>query len=185
MRYQGFDIVPEVVEADRAAFGTDNVSFGVADVRSARLPAADLLVCKDVLQHWDLASVEAFLARHLGRYRYALITNDIASVHIAPETLNTDIPIGHWRPLDLELPPFGLRVAVVGRYRHPRRMDEALLPVRAPPRPSVGARPARLRAARMPPGLTRAQAPKSDACVTRARVSAMASGSMRTCAVSA
>ena len=72
-------------------------------------PEADLLICKDVLQHWDLGSVHAFLDRNLERYRYALVTNDISSVHIGAEMLNTEIPIGHWRPLDLERPPFGVR----------------------------------------------------------------------------
>jgi SAM-dependent methyltransferase len=108
-RYRGFDIVPEVVETNRSKFGSDDIRFDVADIRTAGLPAADLLICKDVLQHWDEQSIRAFLARHLGRYRYALVTNDIASVHVSPETLNNDIPIGHWRTLDLEREPFALR----------------------------------------------------------------------------
>jgi SAM-dependent methyltransferase len=106
-RYTGVDIVPEVVAANRAAFALDAVDFVAADIRTDHLPAADLLVCKDVLQHWDVQSVQRFLDRNRGRYRYALITNDLASVHIAPEMLNADIPIGHWRTLDLERPPFG------------------------------------------------------------------------------
>ncbi len=108
-RYLGVDVVPEVVEENRRAFGTQDVTFVEGDIRAQRLPKADLLVCKDVLQHWDLESVEAFLTRNLPRYRYALITNDLTSVHIAPEMLNTEIPIGHWRTLDLERPPFGVR----------------------------------------------------------------------------
>jgi SAM-dependent methyltransferase len=108
-RYVGVDIVPEVVVRDREAFGRENVEFVVDDIRTAALPAADLLVCKDVLQHWDVGSVQAFLDRNLARYRYALVTNDIASVHSGAEMLNAEIPIGHWRPLDLERSPFGRR----------------------------------------------------------------------------
>lgn len=107
-RYVGVDIVPEVVAADRASFGRENVQFVVDDIRTATLPAADLLVCKDVLQHWDIDSVRGFLDRNVARYRYALVTNDIASVHIGAEMLNAEIPIGHWRPLDLEQAPFGV-----------------------------------------------------------------------------
>jgi SAM-dependent methyltransferase len=106
-RYLGVDIVPAVVEANRQAFGREDVEFVAADIRTDDLRTADLLLCKDVLQHWDLQSIVAFLARNLPRYRYALITNDIASVHIGAEMLNGEIPIGHWRPLDLERPPFG------------------------------------------------------------------------------
>jgi SAM-dependent methyltransferase len=107
-RYVGVDIVPEVVEANRSSFGRETVDFVAADIRIETLPAADLLLCKDVLQHWDVRSVQRFLARNLAHYRYALITNDLASVHSAPEMLNAEIPIGHWRPLDLERAPFGL-----------------------------------------------------------------------------
>ncbi len=107
-RYLGVDVVPEVVAENRRAFATQDVTFVEGDIRAQRLPKADLLVCKDVLQHWDLESVAAFLTRNLPRYRYALITNDLTSVHIAPEMLNTEIPIGHWRTLDLERPPFGV-----------------------------------------------------------------------------
>jgi SAM-dependent methyltransferase len=109
IRYTGIDIVPDVVAANTAAFGHDGTDFVSGDIRTETLPPADLLICKDVLQHWDLASIHAFLARNLGRYRYALITNDIASVHIDDAMLNAEIPIGAWRPLDLERPPFSLR----------------------------------------------------------------------------
>jgi SAM-dependent methyltransferase len=109
VRYVGVDIVPDVVEANAAAFGSEAVSFVAADVRTEMLPGADLLVCKDVLQHWDLASIDGFVARNLGRYRYALITNDVASVHIDDAMLNAEIAIGGWRPLDLERAPFGRR----------------------------------------------------------------------------
>ena len=80
--YLGVDIVPEVVAGDRESFGSDDVEFRVGDIRTTELPQADLLVCKDVLQHWDVHSVQAFLDRNLTRYRYALVTNDLASVHI-------------------------------------------------------------------------------------------------------
>jgi hypothetical protein len=56
-----------------------------------------------------VASIAAFLARNLRRYRYALVTNDVASIHIGSEMLNAEIPVGHWRPIDLERPPFGGR----------------------------------------------------------------------------
>jgi SAM-dependent methyltransferase len=105
--YLGVDIVPAVVESNRRAFGHENVEFVAADIRTDELRTADLLICKDVLQHWDVGSIVAFLARNLPRYRYALITNDIASVHIGAEMLNSEIAIGHWRPLDLERRPFG------------------------------------------------------------------------------
>jgi SAM-dependent methyltransferase len=105
--YTGIDVVASVVEADRARFATGDVRFEVADARSADLPPADLLLIKDVLQHWPSADVQRFLSDTLPRYRYALITNDIASRHFTGE-LNQDIEMGSWRTLDLQAPPFGL-----------------------------------------------------------------------------
>ncbi len=113
-RYAGVDIVPEVVAANRAAFARPGIEFVAGDIRTETLPDADLLVCKDVLQHWDVRSIEGFLARNLPRYRYALITNDVASVHIGTDMLNAEIPIGHWRTLDPERPPF--RAAAQWRF---------------------------------------------------------------------
>jgi SAM-dependent methyltransferase len=108
VRYTGVDIVPDLIDGLRREFGSSAVRFVAADARTARLPRADLLICKDVLQHWPNPSVSAFLVRSLRRYRFALITNDIASVHPHPG-VNADIPLGHWRPLDLEAAPFSLQ----------------------------------------------------------------------------
>jgi SAM-dependent methyltransferase len=105
--YTGIDVVSSVVEADQTRFGAANVRFQVADARSADLPPAELLLIKDVLQHWPSADVQRFLSNTLPRYRYALITNDIASRHFTGE-LNQDIEMGSWRTLDLQAPPFGL-----------------------------------------------------------------------------
>jgi len=107
--YTGVDVVSSVVAADQARFGAPNVRFRVADARTGDLPPADLLLVKDVLQHWPTADVQRFLTATLPRYRYALITNDIASSHFTG-VLNQDIEMGSWRTLDLQAPPFELPV---------------------------------------------------------------------------
>jgi SAM-dependent methyltransferase len=109
VRYTGIDIVPDLISSLERDFGSKRVIFIAADARTARLPKADLLVCKDVLQHWPNDAIVNFLSRELRRFRYALFTNDIASVHPHPG-VNTDVPLGHWRPIDLEASPFDLRV---------------------------------------------------------------------------
>src|SRR6185312_8202393 len=63
--YTGVDVVPPVVEADRARYGREGVRFEAADALRDPLPTADLLLAKDVLQHWPNGDVEAFLARNL------------------------------------------------------------------------------------------------------------------------
>ena len=64
-----------------------------------------MLLCKDVLQHWPNQTIIDFLHRNRRRFRNALLTNDIWSVH-DHAGVNADIPVGSWRPIDLEMPPF-------------------------------------------------------------------------------
>jgi SAM-dependent methyltransferase len=109
VHYVGLDVVPDVVEENTREHGSSEIEFRCVDVRHAQLPEGDLLICKDVLQHWDIESITRFLAANLTRYRYLLITNDVASVHWPAGKLNAEISLGHWRTLDLERPPFGLR----------------------------------------------------------------------------
>ncbi|MBV8950569.1 MAG: class I SAM-dependent methyltransferase [Actinobacteria bacterium] len=115
--YLGVDVVPEVIQADNERFGGSGVGFACADVSRARAPRGDLLLCKDVLQHWPIHAIERFVARERWRHRYLLLTNDIESVHSPAERHNAEIPLGHWRTLDLEMSPFA--VFADARFEYP------------------------------------------------------------------
>lgn len=65
---------------------------------------SDLIVCKDVLQHWSTADVQNFLSKlKVSRFKFALITN----CNYGPTT-NVDIETGGWRSLDLTKSPFSV-----------------------------------------------------------------------------
>jgi SAM-dependent methyltransferase len=115
VRYVGVDVVPSVIEANRQRYARPGISFEVADARQGELPDADLLLAKDVLQHWPNGDVATFLDAHLRRYRYVLLTNDIASVQWTGP-MNHDVPLGGWRPVDLEVEPFGRSANWRGEY---------------------------------------------------------------------
>ncbi len=109
--YLGLDVVPAVVAANRARFAAPGIRFETVGAL-ADLPPADLLLCKDVLQHLPLEEIEACLAFFATRYRFALVTNDVL-----PDTgLNAPVPHGACRPLRLDLPPFGRAAAAVLRW---------------------------------------------------------------------
>jgi SAM-dependent methyltransferase len=108
--YTGVDVVPELLEHNRA-IAPAGFQFVEADARTAEPPAADLLVAKDVLQHWPIADIERFMVTNQRRYHYLLITNDISSVHCPPALQNSEIELGAWRTIDLEQPPFGWAAA--------------------------------------------------------------------------
>ena len=96
--YLGVDVVPSVVEANTKAYAREGVRFICADVTTFDIPACDLLLCKDVLQHLSNANVSAILAR-AAVAETALITNDFHPV-------NQDCNNGDTQPLNLAAAPF-------------------------------------------------------------------------------
>jgi SAM-dependent methyltransferase len=103
-RYIGVDIVPSVIEKNKAAFQRDGVTFELYSGDPSELPEADLLIAKDVLQHWSNDTIIKFLPL-LKHYRFALLTN---CVNPRGETVNEDIEDGAFRYLDLRKVPFEL-----------------------------------------------------------------------------
>ncbi len=101
--YTGYDLVESVVLANQTRFATPNRSFHLLDGSAEAMKEADLLLVKDVLQHWSNRAIHAFLPQ-LARYKYALITN---CVH-PRQSPNGEIVDGDFRYLDLRLPPFNV-----------------------------------------------------------------------------
>jgi hypothetical protein len=102
INYQGYDVVEALTSWNRARFGSPNVTFHTLDGSLELLPGADLLLVKDVFQHWSNRAIHAFLPR-LGQFQYSLITN---CVHPWRQVQNGDIVDGDFRYIDLRLPPF-------------------------------------------------------------------------------
>lgn len=122
--YLGVDIVASVIKANQEKYGASNIHFFKADGTTVRLPEADLLLCKDVLQHLPNKNI-AFFLKTLSKYKYCLLTNDVD-----PRTLsskNEDIPAGHYRVLDLTAAPFNLKAEKVFRYRSANEVKQILL----------------------------------------------------------
>ncbi len=100
--YLGVDIASDVIEAVRKKHENGKIKFQVGDV-TEDLPAADLLISKDVLQHLSNTLVRKFIQNNLrkGKYKWVILTNDRPS---SPR--NQDIPNGEYRSIDLAAPPF-------------------------------------------------------------------------------
>lgn len=114
--YVGLDVVPGVVRRNQRRHGCASIRFREVAGAGDSLPDADLLLVKDVLQHWSNVEVARFLPR-LAPFRYALVTN---CVHPSGRTLNRDVETGDFRPLDLREPPFLLPAAEVYAFEHRR-----------------------------------------------------------------
>jgi SAM-dependent methyltransferase len=114
--YRGYDIVGSVISTNRARYQTGRVSFHEVDRTDYDLPAADLLIVKDVLQHWSDESILKFLPRLAG-YRCSLITN---CVNPRGPTTHQSIADGGFRYLDIRLPPFNMAAREVLSFSNHR-----------------------------------------------------------------
>ena len=112
--YVGLDVVPEVVEQNRRRFGP-RFRFEHIDASRSALPKGDLLLIKEVLQHWPTSEILEFIPR-MHQYRYVIITNNI-DVGPNQPMLNSDIGMGGYRPLDLRQEPFALPAQELLRFR--------------------------------------------------------------------
>ena len=101
--YTGYDVASPVIEANQQKFSAPNIDFVLYDGNFAEIKAADLAICKDVLQHLPNKNIFNFI-ENIKKFKYVLVANDIAD----NMTTNVDIPMGQCRPLDLRLPPFNI-----------------------------------------------------------------------------
>jgi SAM-dependent methyltransferase len=102
-RYLGVDISSTVIAGVKRKYQSKTVTFKVGDVTQS-LPPADLLICKDVLQHLPNALIQKFIKNNLrkGKYKWAIITNDRG-----PD--NPDANPGDYRSINLSAAPFNVK----------------------------------------------------------------------------
>ena len=101
--YLGVDIASDVIAAVRNKHEKGKIKFQVGDITD-ELPAAELLISKDVLQHLSNELVHKFIRNNLrkGKYKWVILTNDRGSE-------NRDVASGGYRAIDLAAPPFEVR----------------------------------------------------------------------------
>jgi SAM-dependent methyltransferase len=92
IKYIGVDIVAALVERNQSAFACENISFKQCDAVTDGLPAADLCIIRQVLQHLANDQISRILQK-LSVFRHAIV----AEHHPAPSKLrkaNLDKPAG-------------------------------------------------------------------------------------------
>ncbi len=124
IHYVGYDLVGSVIKKNQAKYATDHIYFVHGDAINEDLPSADLLICKDVLQHLSNRDILAFIPQ-LKKYKYCLITNDVDSRTLTSS--NPDIQSGESRPVDLTRPPFFLRGEKVLTFQSSYDLKQTLL----------------------------------------------------------
>jgi SAM-dependent methyltransferase len=105
IQYLGIDVVESVINQNVKNYASANIAFIKADGTEYNLPAADLLICKDVFQHLPYKDIQNIL-KQFGKFKHCIVINDVDPVNLTCE--NKDIPRGHYRYLDISKPPFSL-----------------------------------------------------------------------------
>lgn len=117
--YLGIDVVTSIIQTNIERYGSTNVRFEQLDSLASPLPQADLLIIKDVLQHWSNAQIGQLEPR-LTNFPFVLITDTRETATTEREyvqaALNSDIEPGDMRPLDLSQSPLGWPVKEVFRH---------------------------------------------------------------------
>lgn len=111
--YLGIDVSKVVLETVRR-HARPGVAFRALNAVTEPLPAADLLIAKDVLQHWSNADIHALLPKFRS-FRYVLVTNGFLPDEA--ERTNAEMAAGFfYRPVDLARPPFEVGGAYVAWF---------------------------------------------------------------------
>lgn len=106
IKYLGIDIVKNIIEKNKKKYSKKNIKFMSLDFIKSEAPKADLLICKDVLQHLNNEEIKLFIKK-TKKFKYSLITNDLYSN--SKLKTNAQISTGKYRPLDLTKKPFNVK----------------------------------------------------------------------------
>ena len=98
--YIGADIVEELIELNNKKYGEFG-KFIKLNLLKDRLPAANLILCRDCLVHFSYNDIR----RAIKNIKKSNIEYILTTTYISRE-VNGDILTGNWRPLNLQLSPF-------------------------------------------------------------------------------
>jgi SAM-dependent methyltransferase len=106
IKYIGYDVVKSVIDKNTVKFSNKDCQFIHGDFLDLELPPADLLLCKDVLQHLPHTDIQHFL-KQCSKFKHCLITNDVDILTGSSE--NNDISQrGNYHTIDLMVSPFNV-----------------------------------------------------------------------------
>ncbi len=101
-KYQGFDIVKDLIDHNNKRFSSANIYFYHANLIENILPEADIIICRDLLAHLPTQDIFKTLSNcKKSKSKYLLTTT-----YTRTKNVNFDIPMGSWRFINLNVAPF-------------------------------------------------------------------------------
>ena len=101
--YTGADIVKELIQNNSAKYARDGVRFQYLNLIKDKMPKVDLIFCRDCLVHFSFSDIGLALDNVCNSQSEYFLTTTFTG-----RKDNHDIVTGQWRPINLELFPFGL-----------------------------------------------------------------------------
>ncbi len=111
-KYIAIDIVPELLAHNKKTFKANNLEFHSLDIAKDKLPAADCVILRQVLQHLSNAEIKSVVEK-LYDFKYVILTEHLPEEDFEP---NKDIISGQGIRLkkqsgvNLLAPPFNFKV---------------------------------------------------------------------------
>ncbi len=101
IRYRGGDIVESVIQRNTARFQQESISFIHFNLLEDEIEPVDLIFSRDCWVHFSFSDVYQALKQILQSGSIYIMTTTFPG-----QLVNSDIPTGGWRPLNLEVEPF-------------------------------------------------------------------------------
>jgi len=108
INYLGGDIVNDLINQNIQKYKKKNINFTKLDITNDALPNADLLICRDCLIHLSFDSINMFFENFKKSNINLLLLTSYKLKDQTKKIVNSDIPDGEFREIDLSEEPFNL-----------------------------------------------------------------------------
>ncbi len=106
--YLGIDLIEDLINNNNSKFADKNIKFNHVKIHDFIYNTQyDLILCKDVLQHWSNQSVMSFL-KNIKNYKYCLLINDYVNEVYHNKNYNVDVLDSEYTVVDLTSNPYNV-----------------------------------------------------------------------------
>lgn len=108
--YHGCDIVKDLIDYNKQHFAQSQVSFSCLDATTDRLPAGNVLLVRQVLQHLSNEAIMA-ICRQFQQFDYVIVTEHVPAGKFIPNIDKPNGPDSRLRfnsGVDITAPPFAI-----------------------------------------------------------------------------
>jgi len=130
-RYIACDVVPSLIDFNKARFRDLDVEFKVLDLTEHDLPPGDIVFVRQVLQHLSNDRISRFISRVSLNYKFLVVTEHLPSQakfkHNVDKFTGPGTRMGYESGIVLTSPPFNLRPKMEKQLCRANSVDTGVL----------------------------------------------------------